>query len=315
MNKKSHVLALAGGVGGAKLVFGLSTILPSEQLTIVGNTADDEVLHGLHISPDLDTLMYTLADLANPLTGWGIAEDTFNVLNMLKEYGSDTWFKLGDKDLATHIERTRYLYEGKSLTTTTDLLCKKLGVKPKLAPMSDQQIRTILETTNGDMAFQQYFVKNRFEPKITGVKFDGISKARMSPVLEETLRNAHAIIFCPSNPIVSIGPILAIPGVKELLADFSGPRVAISPMVGDKSLRGPTSKMLMELGEEVNCVAVAKRLESLCDILVIDNQDMHLAKQIRKTGIEPIAMDITMEKGADKVRLAKDTLGIIEQRT
>lgn len=315
MDKKSHVLALAGGVGGAKLVFGLSAILPSEQLTIVGNTADDEVLHGLHISPDLDTLMYTLAGLANPLTGWGIAEDTFNVLNMLKEYGSDTWFKLGDKDLATHIERTRYLYEGKSLTTTTELLCKKLGVKPKLAPMSDQPIRTILETTNGDMAFQQYFVKNRFEPKITGVKFDGISKARMSPVLEETLRNAHTIIFCPSNPIVSIGPILAIPGVKELLADFGGPRVAISPMVADKSLRGPTSKMLMELGEEVNCVAVAKRLESLCDILVIDNQDMHLAKQIRKTGIEPIAMDITMEKDADKVRLAKDTLGIIEQRT
>ena len=315
MNKKGHVLALAGGVGGAKLVFGLSKVLPSEQLTIVGNTADDEVLHGLHISPDLDTLMYTLAGLANPLTGWGIAEDSFNVLTMLKKYGADTWFNLGDRDLATHIERTRYLYEGKSLTTATELLCKRLGIKPKLAPMSNQHIRTVLEKTKGDMAFQQYFVKNRYEPKITGVKFHGISIAHMSPVLEEALRNAHAIVFCPSNPIVSIGPILAIPGVKKLLANFSGPRVAVSPMVGNQSLRGPTSKMLMELGEEVNCIAVAKRLESLCDILIIDNHDIHLTKQIRKTGIEPIAMDIIMEEGADKIRLATDILGIIEQRT
>ena len=306
---------LSGGTGSVKLLRGIHNHVDHKNITVIVNTGDDLELHGLHISPDIDIVMYTLSGIVDEKQGWGIKNDTFNCLKFLNDYGSPTWFKLGDKDLATHIERTRYLYEGKSLTTTTELLCKKLGVKPKLAPMSDQQIRTILETTNGDMAFQQYFVKNRFEPKITGVKFDGISKARMSPVLEETLRNAHAIIFCPSNPIVSIGPILAIPGVKELIADFSGPRVAISPMIGDKSLRGPTSKMLMELGEEVNCVAVAKRLESLCDILVIDNQDMHLAKQIRKTGIEPIAMDITMEKDADKVRLAKDTLEIIEQRT
>ena len=161
MNKKSHVLALAGGVGGAKLVFGLSAILPNEQLTIVGNTADDEVLHGLHVSPDLDTLMYTLAGLANPLTGWGIAEDTFNVLNMLKEYGSNTWFKLGDRDIATHIYRTNLLNQGKNLSEVTHRICMKLGVKSKILPMSENRLTTMIQTDKGKMTFEEYYVKEK----------------------------------------------------------------------------------------------------------------------------------------------------------
>lgn len=311
---KGRVLALAGGVGGAKLALGLARVLSPEELTVVVNTGDDEVFYGLHVSPDLDTVMYTLAGLANPETGWGLADDTFNTLAMLKRYGAATWFNLGDKDLATHIERTRLLRQGCSLSEVTGHLSRKLGVQASLAPMSDQPVRTIVETDEGDLPFQEYFVMRRCEPRISGVRFEGAQKASMSPAFALALRTAQAVIFCPSNPVVSIGPILSVAGARDGLRAFRGPRVAVSPIVGDQALRGPAAKMFSELGEDVSCVGVARRLLGVCDVLVIDHQDAHRASDVRVVGLEPVVLKTIMETDADKERLAHEVLQVVQGR-
>ena len=311
---KGDVLALAGGVGGAKLALGLARVLAPQQLTVVANTGDDESFHGLHVSPDLDTLMYTLAGLANPTTGWGLAGESFNALDMLRRYGADTWFNLGDRDLATHIERTRLLRQGWSLSETTRHLCDKLGIQPTLTPMSDQPVRTIVETDQGDLAFQDYFVKLQCEPPVKGIRFEGAREARMSPEFEQALSTAGAVVFCPSNPVVSIGPVLAVPGVREHLTAFQGPRVAVSPLVGDQAFRGPAAKMLRELGEDVSCVGVARRLLGVCDVLVIDSQDAHRAGDMQATGLDAVVLDTIMETDADKERLAREVLQIVQER-
>ena len=311
---KGSVLALAGGFGGAKLALGLARVLSPEELTVVVNTGDDEIFHGLHVSPDLDTVMYTLASLANPETGWGLADDTFNALEMLKRYGAPTWFNLGDKDLATHIERTRLLHQGWSLSAVTQRLCHKLGVQVSVAPMSDQTICTIVETDEGDLSFQEYFVMRQCEPRIRSVRFEGIQGARLSPAFELALRSAQAVVFCPSNPIVSIGPILSVPGARDGLRAFRGPRVAVSPIVGDLALRGPAAKMFRELGEDVSCTGVARRLSGVCDVLVIDSQDAHRAREVRAAGLEPVVLDTIMETDTDKERLAREVLQIVQER-
>lgn len=309
-----HVLALAGGVGGAKLALGLSHVLPPQQLTIVANTADDEVFHGLCVSPDLDTIMYTLARLSNPATGWGLAGDTFSALEMLRRYGAETWFNLGDRDLATHVERTRLLRQGWTLSKVTRHLCDKLGIQAALVPMSDQPVRTIVETDLGSLSFQDYFVKHRCEPSIKGVRFEGVQMAQASPAFQQAMDTAEAVVYCPSNPVVSIGPILALPGVREGLRAFCGPRIAVSPIVGERALLGPAAKMLMELGEEVSCVGVARRLAGICDVLVVDRQDAHRAARVAATGIEAVVLDTIMETDSDKERLAREVLRIVQQR-
>ena len=233
------ILALAGGVGGAKLALGLCRLLPPEELDIVVNTGDDEVFYGLHVSPDLDTVMYTLAGLANPETGWGVRSDTFNALEMRGRYGASTWFRLGDRDLATHLRRTQLLREGESLSRTTRLLCSGLGIEHGVLPMSDQPVRTVVETDQGEMPFQEYFVKRRCEPRVRGLRFVGAEEARPSPGFHAALGRAGAMVFCPSNPFLSIAPILALPGVRERIAAFSGSRVVVSPIVGCQALRGP----------------------------------------------------------------------------
>ncbi len=306
------VLALAGGVGGAKLALGLSHVLPPQQLVVVANPGDDDVSHGLHVSPDLDTLMYPLAGLANPTTGWGVAGDTFGVLEMLKRYGADSWFSLGDRDMATHIERTRLLRQGWTLSQVTSYLCGKLGVKPTLAPMSDAPVRTLVETDQGTLAFQDYFVKHRCEPSLRSVRFEGASIAQPSPAFQQALDVAGAVVYCPSNPVVSIGPILALPGVMEHLKEFHGPMVAVSPIVGEQALRGPAAKMLQELGEEVSCVGVARRLAGICDVLVVDTQDAHRVADVRAAGVDVEVMDTIMETDADKERLARELLQLVE---
>ena len=311
---KGHVLALAGGVGGAKLALGLSHVLPPQQLTIVANTGDDEVFHGLCVSPDLDTIMYTLAGLSNPVTGWGLAGDTFSALEMLRRYGAETWFSLGDRDLATHVERTRLLRQGWTLSKVTRHLCDKLGVQAALAPMSDQPVRTIVETEQGSLSFQDYFVKHRCTPSIKGVRFEGSQEARVSPAFQQALDTAEAVVYCPSNPVVSIGPILALPGVRQSLRAFRGPRIAVSPILGEQAIRGPAAKMLMELGEEVICVGVARRLAGICDVLVVDRQDAHRAARVAATGIEAVVLDTIMETDSDKERLAREVLRIVQQR-
>ena len=308
----THILALAGGVGGAKLALGLAHVLPPDALTVVVNTGDDETFHGLHVSPDLDTVMYTLAGMSNPESGWGLAGETFRALEALERYGASAWFCLGDADLATHIRRTDLLRQGWSLSRVTQELCSRLGVRHAVVPMSDDPVRTVTLTCEGELPFQEYFVKRQCEPHITGVRFDGASSASMTPAFAEALASATAIVFCPSNPLVSIGPVLAVPGVRDAIASFKGPRIAISPIVGGQAVRGPAAKMMAELGEEVSCVGVARRYQGLCDVMVIDTVDSASAPAIVSMGMRAVAADTVMRTDADKVALAREVLAWVE---
>ena len=299
-----HILALAGGVGGAKLATGLARVLSPEELTIVVNTGDDEVFHGLHVSPDLDTMMYALAGLTNQESGWGIAGDTFNSLEMLGRYGGPDWFNLGDKDLATHIRRTELLRQGWSLSEATQELCRRLGVGHRIVPMSDDRVRTIVETEEGDLTFQVYFVKRQCQPVAKGVHFEYEDDARASPGFLTALEGATAIMLCPSNPFLSIAPILAVPGVKERIASFSGTRVAVSPIVGGEAVRGPAAKLLGELGHEVSCVGVARQYTGICDIFLIDEVDRCHAGAISDLGMRVEVAPTIMVTDQDKVGLA-----------
>ena len=305
-----QIVALAGGVGGAKLGLGLAQILPPESLTLVINTGDDESFHGLHVSPDLDTVMYTLAHLANPETGWGIAGDTFNALARLGQYGGPTWFNLGDSDLATHIQRTLWLRNGQTLSQVTQNLCQALGIRHAIVPMSDEYVRTIAVTEEGEMSFQVYFVQNKTKPRLQSIRLDGLVQAHMAPAFREAFDWADTIVFCPSNPIISIGPILALQGVRAAIADFKGQRIAVSPIVGGKALRGPTAKMLHELGESVSVVGIARRYQELCDILVIDNIDQSLATEIEAMGIAVAVTNIVMNTPEERTRLAETILDL-----
>ncbi|MBI4199936.1 MAG: YvcK family protein, partial [Chloroflexi bacterium] len=213
-----------------------------------------------------------------------------------------------------HIERTRLLRQGWTLSEVTRYMCGKLGVKPALAPMSDGPVRTMVETDQGTLAFQDYFVKRRCEPSLRGVRFQGATEAQASPAFRQALNAAEAVVYCPSNPVVSIGPILALPGVREQLEAFRGPRVAVSPIVGEQALRGPAAKMLLELGEEVSCVGVARRLAGICDVLVVDRQDARRVADVRATGVDAVALDTIMESDADKKRLAQEVLQIVQER-
>ena len=308
----SSVLALAGGVGGAKLALGLARALPTEQLTIVVNTGDDEVFHGLHVSPDLDTMMYALAGLTNPQTGWGVVGDSFEALRMLARYGGPTWFNLGDRDLATHIRRTELLRQGHSLSEVTRQLCEGLGVRHSIVPMSDDVVRTVVETDEGDLSFQVYFVKRQCEPVAKGVHFEHVESAKPSPGFLAALEGATCLVLCPSNPFLSIDPILGLPGVREAIASFRGTRVAVSPIVGGEALRGPTAKLLGELGQDVSCVGVARHYRDLCDIFLIDEMDRSHADAISNLGLRVDVAPIVMVTDEDKLMLAKHICRLLE---
>lgn len=306
------IVALAGGVGGAKLAVGLASVLPPENLTVVVNTGDDEVFHGLHVSPDLDTVMYALAGLTNTNTGWGMAGDSFHGLDMLGRYGSETWFNLGDKDFATHIRRSELLNQGWSLSEVTQELCQRLGVRHKIVPMSDQKIRTIIETDEGDLSFQMYFVKRRCQPLAKGVHFLYADISGPSPGFIAALESSSAIVFCPSNPFLSIAPILAVPGVRDRIEAFPGKRIAVSPIIGGQALRGPAAKLLGELGHDVSCVGVAKEYSGICDLFVIDEVDLRHADAINGLGIRAEVAQTVMEVDEDKVALANRICQLIE---
>lgn len=306
------VLALAGGVGGAKLALGLANALQPNQLVIVVNTGDDEEFHGLHVCPDLDTVMYTLAGLQNPDQGWGLSDESFNALEMLDNYGVPTWFRLGDKDLATHIRRTQLLREGWSLSETTQELCHQLGVKHIVVPMSDNPIRTVLETSEGALSFQEYFVNMHCEPKPTAIRFQGSESAAPSPHFDNALRRAKALVLCPSNPFLSIAPILSIKGIRERIALFDKPRVVVSPIVDGYALRGPAAKMLLELDYPVSCLGVAQQYQGLCDIFIIDRADKAHFDAIQSLGMEPKITDIVMTTDQDKTTLAEFILNCLE---
>ncbi|HEU5329121.1 MAG TPA: 2-phospho-L-lactate transferase, partial [Thermomicrobiales bacterium] len=267
------IVALAGGVGGAKLAQGLYRALPPDTLTIIGNTADDFEHFGLRISPDLDTVLYTLAGIADPQTGWGIAGDTHQAFEQLARYGGETWFSLGDRDFATHIQRSELLRAGWTLTAVTAELTRRLDVRAALLPMCDEPVRTVVATPAGELAFQEYFVHRRHEDPVSAVRFTGLQKATLPGGVATALRGAEAIVLCPSNPIVSLGPILAVPGLRDLLVQAPCPIVAVSPIVGGRALKGPADRMLAGLGHDVSPVGVARLYQDFLTGLVLDEED------------------------------------------
>jgi LPPG:FO 2-phospho-L-lactate transferase len=302
------VCALAGGVGGAKLASGLQDVLPPGDLSVVVNTADDFDLWELHICPDLDTVMYTLAGISNPQTGWGIAGESFETLNMVERYGEETWFKLGDRDLATHILRTSRMRSGETLTEVAVGLSGVLGVDSAVLPMSDDPVSTVLETPEGRLEFQEYFVRRGQKDEVLAIELRGIRDARPTERVLAAISSADAIVLCPSNPVVSVGPILALPGMTEALASSSAPKVAVSPIVGGRALKGPADRMLSSLGHEVSATGVARMYSGLVDGMVIDRTDEGERAGIETLGMRVLVTQSVMRDAEDRARLASETL-------
>lgn len=301
------ITALAGGVGGAKLAYGLAKILPSDQLTIIVNTGDDFIHFGLKICPDVDTVCYTLADLANSVTGWGLEGDQWTVINAIARLNGPTWFNLGDVDLATHLERTRRLQEGQPLSAIITSFCKVWGVGPAILPMTDDQVSTWVKTQAGDLLpFQEYFVHQQCKPAVSGFLYKGIGEAVPAPGVLEAITRSDLIVICPSNPWVSIGPILEIPNVKDAIK--KRPVVAVSPIIGGQAVKGPASKMYQELGITPSALAVARHYQEFIRGFVIDLDDNDLAHQVEALGISTLVTNTLMKSHADRILLAEQVI-------
>jgi LPPG:FO 2-phospho-L-lactate transferase len=304
---------LTGGTGGAKLIQGLSHEIDAEELTIICNTADDLVLYGLNISPDVDTIMYTLAGLSDDAKGWGVRGDTFTALEQFERYGYETWFKLGDKDLATHIMRTKLMREGFTLSHITERLSCTLGARAVILPMSDEPVETRVESPDGEIAFQEYFVKRRWQPEVTRVFYKGIERSKPAPGVIEALGDAAGIILCPSNPITSIGPILAVPGIRDAIKHAAAPVVGVSPIIGQTAITGPAHKLLAAEGWEVSSCGVAEGYSDLLDALFIAAEDEDQRERIEPLAIEAVPTSIRMDTLADKRRLARELLAFLRK--
>lgn len=308
------IVALAGGVGGAKLAHGLQQALPDPgSLTVIVNTADDFDLYGLRICPDIDTVVYTLSGWANPATGWGVRDDTFETLGMLARTTGEPWFRLGDRDFATHIARTDALRRGQTLAQITDHIARALGATANIVPMSNEPVATLIDTAEGRLDFQQYFVGRQHRDDVQGITFDGVDAARPAPGVLEALAAAEAIIFCPSNPFVSINPLLAVPGFRDALAAAQAPRIAVSPIIGGAAVKGPAAQMLASLGHEVSALGVARLYTGLLDGYVIDHVDADQRPAIEALGMRVLQSDTYMQSVADRERLAAETLAFAEQ--
>ena len=295
-------------MGGAKLVDGLASVMPAEDLTAIVNTGDDFEHLGLSISPDLDTVMYTLAGVANPETGWGRADETWSFLETLETLGGPTWFRLGDRDLALHAERTRRFRQGQTLSEVTADFCEALGIQVQLLPMSDDPIRTIVHTDEGELAFQEYFVARACEPMVRSFEFVGADSAKPAPGVIEAINQADSVIFCPSNPWVSLDPILAVPEIG--LAVQARPTIGVSPIIGGKAIKGPAAKMYMELNVDPSALAVAQHFPQL-DAFVIDSIDADWMEPIRALGMQPFVTQTVMDSTAARKRLAQEILEFI----
>jgi LPPG:FO 2-phospho-L-lactate transferase len=302
------ITVLAGGVGAAKLILGLSHILPPERIAVIGNTGDDLELFGLRICPDLDTITYTLAGKVNPAAGWGILGDTFECLQMLGSYGGQTWFKLGDHDLATHLWRTHLLKQGLSLAEVTQRISEAHGLRSQLLPMSNAYTPTFLLTDQGELHLQEYLVREQGRPRVREIRYSNIEQAQPVPGTEEALLKAEVILIGPSNPFISIGPILAVPGMKELLLRTSAPVIAVTPIVCGQAIKGPAAKMLQELGHPVSALSVAQIYRDFVDVFVLDERDLGLREEVRNLGIDLSITDTIMDSLDDKIRLARRLL-------
>lgn len=309
---RTRVVALSGGVGGAKLALGLGRVLPPDDLLVIANTGDDFEHLGLSISPDLDTLMYVLAGLDDTERGWGQRDETWNFMAALATLGGETWFQLGDRDLATHVERTRRLRAGESLSTVTADFCRRLGIATRIVPMTDDRMRTRLRTADGWLDFQDYFVRRRCEPAVVELAYEGAARARPDPGALMALRDPglRAVVICPSNPFVSIEPILALAEMREAVSDCAAPVVAVSPIIGGRAVKGPTAKMMSELGLPVSAVAVARHYGDLIDGYVLDYADAACAADL---GV-PVAMAHTlMRTFEDREMLAREVLAFADR--
>lgn len=316
MNEPKY-LAITGGVGGAKLALGLSKLLAPEQLAFVVNTGDDFLHLGLHISPDIDTLIYTLADENNPETGWGRRDEQWHFMQALNELGGDAWFQLGDKDLALHIKRANALAEGRTLSEITAKLAVSFGIGHPILPMSDDSVRTIVHTDTGKMAFQTYFVREKCQPAVTGFEFSGAGQSVPNPAIDIWLDDPAlaGIIICPSNPYVSIDPILSLPGLRERLQQCTAPVIAVSPVVGGAAIKGPTVKMMQELSIPNTATAVAAHYRDFLQGFVLDREDEKLQMEIQSLGMRTAVTNTVMISLEDRIQLAQTCLDLIVKLT
>jgi LPPG:FO 2-phospho-L-lactate transferase len=302
------ITALAGGIGASKFLEGLCAAIEPQKLTIIVNTGDDIKLFGLHISPDLDTVTYTLGGLVNKATGWGIASDTFQCLDAMRAYGGEQWFNLGDRDLATHLFRTEQLRQGRPLSHVADQIRQAHGVAARILPMTDSYVPTTILTELGDLHLQEYLVKHHAQPSVKGVRFENIESASPARGVPEAILNSSGVIVCPSNPLISIGPILAVPGIRKLLVETRAPVVAISPIVGGASLKGPTDRMLADLGKEVSALEVACLYEGFVNVFILDRKDVAEKRGIEALGMKVVVTNTIMSGAAEKLALAKAAL-------
>ncbi len=302
------IVVLAGGVGAARFLQGVVQVVPQEQITVIVNTGDDRNFYGLHVSPDSDIVMYTLAGMVDETHGWGVRGDTYNTMQLLTKYGEEDWFMLGDRDLATHIHRTHLLREGKTLSEVADNIRTQLGLGVRVLPMSNQPIATHIQTPAGLLHFQEYMVQRRTTDEVQDVVFVGAHESRPAPGVLDALREADAILLAPSNPIVSIGSILSVPGIHNVLHEAKGMVVAVSPIIGGAPIKGPADKLMSGLGLDVSAVGVARRYRDFLDVMVIDEQDKSLVTAIEDLGIPTVVTDTIMRDSATKKALALTVL-------
>lgn len=305
------ITTLAGGVGASKFLLGLVRILPPEDINIIANTGDDIELFGLRISPDIDTITYTLAGVINETTGWGIAGDTFSALAWIARYGESQWFKLGDRDLATHIHRTEQLRQGRTLSEVTDHVRRSLGVSSVILPMTNSYTPTRVVTDEGEMHFQEYFVRRRCEPRVQKIRFERIESAAPAPGVTTAILEADAVIICPSNPFISINPILNVPGVRDAMKATRARVIAITPIIGGRALKGPAADMLRDLGYEVSARGVASVYRDFVDLFVLDEVDRAIKSEIEELGLRVMVADTLMNTLEDKQRLAQNVLDFL----
>ncbi|MGI9353937.1 MAG: 2-phospho-L-lactate transferase [Rhizobiaceae bacterium] len=310
MSTKKRIVALCGGVGGAKLALGLANLGSNVDLSIIANTGDDFEHLGLSISPDIDTITYTLAGIANPETGWGRAEETWSFMESLANLGGETWFRLGDKDLALNVVRTNLLDSGKSLSEVTSHITAKLGISSEIVPMTDSNVRTVFQTDRGTLEFQDYFVRLQCEPVVNSIEFEGAGKVKPSPRFGELLTDpsVDAFVICPSNPFISIDPILSVPSVRTSLTKHPSCVVAVSPVVDGQSIKGPTSKLMSELDLGSSSGDIATYYGDFIDGFVLDHRDSNLAAEIEESGIRTLYGNIVVSTLEDRCRLARDVV-------
>ena len=302
------VTALAGGVGASRFLTGLVQHINPDDLTVIANTGDDIELFGLHISPDVDIITYTLAGIVDEAKGWGIEGDTFHFLEALKGYGVDAWFNIGDRDLATHIYRTTQLRQGKTLTEVTTNICNRLGLKTKILPMSNSYFQTKIKTPMGILHFEEYFVKHQFQPEVLDIIFEGSASATAAPGVLEAILQADLVVVCPSNPLVSVGTILSVKGVRDTLRQTTARVVGVSPIVRGMSIKGPADRMLRAMGFEASAAGVAGLYSDFLDLFVIDEKDFADAPRVRALGVEVVVVDTVMRSLSDKAALARTVL-------